>query len=179
MGPLEPRKSMDLTIELRLKKLMLFRLVMVTTLLFVAAYVEAVSETLLPVNPLYFLIAATYLLTVFYALALRSGRGLVPQAYFQLLADLLVITGLVYVAGGVRAGFMLLYPIPALAGSAIIGRRGSGGRAGVPTPPSPGAALGGRRQAQPPPVAAASPRPPRPVVLYFPLLTALGCAAES
>src|SRR5258707_1107550 len=58
MGPLEPRKSMDLTIELRLKKLMLFRLVMVTTLLFVAAYVEAVSETLLPVNPLYFLIGS-------------------------------------------------------------------------------------------------------------------------
>ena len=65
---------MDLTIELRLKKLMLFRLVMVTTLLFIAAYVEAVSETLLPVNPLYFLIGATYLLTVFYALALRSGE---------------------------------------------------------------------------------------------------------
>ena len=37
---------------------MLFRVVMVTTLLLVAAYVEAVSETLLPVNPLYFLIVA-------------------------------------------------------------------------------------------------------------------------
>src|SRR5258706_15145099 len=151
MGPLEPRKSMDLTIELRLKKLMLFRLVMVTTLLFVAAYVEAVSETLLPVNPLYFLIAATYLLTVFYALALRSGRGLVPQAYFQLLADLLVITGLVYVAGGVRAGFMLLYPIPALAGSAIIGRRGSVVLAGGATPLYPGAPSAGRAERLPPP----------------------------
>ena len=30
---------------------------MVTTLLLIAVYVEAVSETLLPVNPLYFLIA--------------------------------------------------------------------------------------------------------------------------
>ena len=124
---------MDLTIELRLKRLMLFRVVMITTLLLIAIYVETVSETLLPVNPLYFLIGATYLLTVFYALALRSGRGLVPQVYFQLLADLLVITGLVYVAGGVRAGFMLLYPIPALAGSAIIGRRGSVVLAGVAT----------------------------------------------
>ena len=40
-----------------------------------------------------------------------------------LLADLVVITGLVYVAGGVRAGFMLLYPIPALAGSGAAARR--------------------------------------------------------
>ena len=36
---------------------MLFRVVMITTLLLVAALGEAVSETLLPVNPLYFLIA--------------------------------------------------------------------------------------------------------------------------
>src|SRR5260221_8215291 len=160
MGPLEPRKSMDLTIELRLKKLMLFRLVMVTTLLFVAAYVEAVSETLPPVNPLYFLIAATYLLTVFYALALRSGRGLVPQVYFQLLADLLVITGLVYVAGGVRAGFMLLYPIPALAGSAIIGRRGSVVLAGVAPPLYPGAPWARRAPPLPPPGLADQAPPP-------------------
>src|SRR3989442_1126277 len=61
---------MDQTLELRLKKLMLFRLVMVTTLLLIAAYVGAVSETLLAVNPLYFLIGATYFLTVFHPLAL-------------------------------------------------------------------------------------------------------------
>jgi len=36
---------------------MLFRVVMVTALLLVAVYVESVSETLLRVNPLYFLIA--------------------------------------------------------------------------------------------------------------------------
>ncbi|MCK7480640.1 MAG: hypothetical protein M0C28_27990 [Candidatus Moduliflexus flocculans] len=36
---------------------------MVTTLLFIATYVEAVSETLLAVNPLYFVIGATYALT--------------------------------------------------------------------------------------------------------------------
>ena len=50
---------------------MLFRVVMVTTLLFIATYVEAVSETLREVNPLYFVIVATYALTVAYALALR------------------------------------------------------------------------------------------------------------
>ena len=53
------------------KRLMLFRVVMITTLLLIAIYAEAVSETLLPVNPLYYLIAATYALTILYALALR------------------------------------------------------------------------------------------------------------
>lgn len=122
---------MDQTLELRLKKLMLFRLVMVTTLLLIAAYVEAVSETLLAVNPLYFLIGATYVLTVFHALALRFLPALVPQVYTQVIGDLLVITGLVYVAGGVRAGFMLLYPISVLSGSVLLRRRDSLVLAGV------------------------------------------------
>ena len=124
---------MDQALELRLKKLMLFRLVMVTTLLLIAAYVEAVSETLLAVNPLYFLIAATYFLTVVYALALRFLPALVPQVYSQVIGDLIVITGLVYVAGGVRAGFMLLYPIPVLSGSMLLRRRHSLVLAGVAT----------------------------------------------
>jgi two-component system sensor histidine kinase PilS (NtrC family) len=159
---------MDLNIELRLKKLMLFRLVMVTTLLFIAAYVEAVSETLLPVNPLYFLI-------VFYALALRLGRGLVPQVYFQLLADLVVITGLVYVAGGVRAGFMLLYPIPALAGSAILGRRGSVVLAGIATLLYAATLWAVRADLVPAQGLADVPHLPARVVLYSIFVTGVGC----
>ena len=50
---------MQVDLEARLKRLMLFRVVMVTTLLFIATYFEAViSETLLRVNPLYFVIGA-------------------------------------------------------------------------------------------------------------------------
>jgi two-component system sensor histidine kinase PilS (NtrC family) len=118
-----PRPS-DSDLDIRLKRLMFFRLVMVTTLLLIATYVEAISESLAPVNPLYFLIAATYVLTVFYALALRSGRGLVAQVYFQVAGDLFVITGLVYISGGIRAGFMLLYPLAVLAGSVLLRRKG-------------------------------------------------------
>ena len=66
---------MDLDLDGRLRRLMGFRVVMVTTLLFIATYVEAVSETLVPVNPLYFVIGATYALTVGHArrAALRCG----------------------------------------------------------------------------------------------------------
>jgi two-component system sensor histidine kinase PilS (NtrC family) len=125
----------DWTQEHRLKRLMLFRVVMITTLLLIAIYVEAVSETLLPVNPLYFLIAGTYGLTLVYAFSLRALPYRDVQVYVQVIFDLLVITGLIYLTGGpgIRAGFMLLYPISVLSGSVILYRRKSLLLAGVAT----------------------------------------------
>ncbi len=118
-----------------LKKLMFFRVVMVTTLLLIATSVEAISETLDPVNPLYFIVAATYVLTVFHAVALRFVRSMVPQVYAQVIGDLVVITGLVYVRGGIRTGFnfMLLYPLAVLSGSVLLRRRGGVVVAGLAT----------------------------------------------
>jgi two-component system, NtrC family, sensor histidine kinase PilS len=112
-------------LEHRVKRLMLVRVVMATTLLMIAASVEAVSETLLPVNPLYFLIAATYTLTVAYAVALKVLPRPDVQAHVQVVIDLLLITGLVYLTGGTatEAGFMLLYPISVLSGSVLLYRR--------------------------------------------------------
>jgi len=109
--------------------------VMITTLLLIAIYVEAVSETLAPVNPLYFLIAGTYGLTLVYALALRFLPFRTVQVYVQVIFDLLVITGLIYLTGGPgnRAGFMLLYPISVLSGSVLLYRRKSLLLAGVAT----------------------------------------------
>jgi len=111
---------MDATLERRLKLTMLFRLVMVTTLLLVAVYVEAVSEYLLPVNPLYYVIGATYGITVLHALALRFLARPVLLVYGQVIADLLIISALVYVVGGVRPGFVVLYPIAVLYGSVLL-----------------------------------------------------------
>jgi two-component system, NtrC family, sensor histidine kinase PilS len=125
----------DWTEEHRLKRLMLFRVVMITTLLLVAIYVEAVSETLAPVNPLYFLIAFVYGLTLVYVLALRFLPWLDAQVYVQVILDLAVITGLIYLTGGPgnRAGFILLYPISVLSGSVLLYRRKSLVLAGVAT----------------------------------------------
>lgn len=111
----------------RLRRLMLFRVVMITTLLLVAIYVEAVSETLVRVNPLYIVVITTYVLTLLYALALRHRTSLSLQAYVQVVVDLLIVTGLVYVTPevGNRSGFMLLYPIATLSGS-ILAPRGRG-----------------------------------------------------
>jgi two-component system sensor histidine kinase PilS (NtrC family) len=116
----------DVTLSHRLKRLMVLRVVMITTLLLVAAYVEAVSETLLPVNPLYFLVMATYALTVLYAFWLRFAWPLHSLVYFQVILDMLVVTGLVYLTGsaGARGGFLLMYPIVVLSGSVLLRGRG-------------------------------------------------------
>jgi two-component system sensor histidine kinase PilS (NtrC family) len=116
---------MNLELEGRLRRLMLFRVVMVTTLLFIATYVEAVSETLRAVNPLYFVILATYALTVAHALALRFAASPAGPAYAQIGGDLLIITALVYVTGGVRPGFQLLYPLAVLSATMLVSRRGA------------------------------------------------------
>ena len=101
---------------------MLFRVVMVTTLLLIAVYVEAVSETLLPRQPA----------LLPHRGDLRASPSSTPlalrflpdreraQVYAQVVGDLLVITGLVYLTGGIRAGFMLLYPISVLSGSVLL-----------------------------------------------------------
>ncbi len=124
---------MNFDLEARLRRLMLFRVVMVTTLLFIATYVEVHSETLREVNPYYFVIVATYSLTVAYALALRFLPRRLPQVYAQVAGDLLIITALVHISGGVRTGFVLLYPLAVLSATMLVPRRGSLAVAGLAT----------------------------------------------
>jgi two-component system sensor histidine kinase PilS (NtrC family) len=106
---------------------------MVTTLLFVATYVESVSETLVAVNPVYFVVGATYALTVGHGLALRFVRPLTALAYAQVVGDLVVITALVYLTSGTRSGFLLLYPMAVLAATVLVPRHGALWLAGLAT----------------------------------------------
>jgi two-component system sensor histidine kinase PilS (NtrC family) len=124
---------MNVDLEAALKRLMVFRVVMVTTLLFIATYVEVVSETLLRVNPLYFVIGATYALTVVHALALRFASSRRTLAYAQVVGDLVIITALVHLYGGVRTGFLLLYPLSVLSATMLVPRRGALAVAGLAT----------------------------------------------
>jgi two-component system sensor histidine kinase PilS (NtrC family) len=126
-------RLLEASLAQRLKRLMLLRLVMVTTLLLIAVAVEASSEQVLPFNPLYALIIATYVLTVLHAVALRLIPAPVALAFAQVVGDLLVITGLVYASGTTRTGFLLLYPVSVLSGAVLLYRRGALVLSGVAT----------------------------------------------
>lgn len=112
------------SLERNLKRLMVLRILIVTTLLLSAVYVETTTSVSPGINPLYFVIAGTYALSLLYVAVLRFlpiGEG---QVFLQVLGDLSVITALVYLTGGTgsRLGFVLLYPLSVLSGSALLSR---------------------------------------------------------
>ena len=163
------------TLEARLKRLMVFRVVMVTTLLLVAVGVEAVSETLLRINPFYLVIVATYVLTVGHALALRLLGARRALVFAQGIGDLVVITSLVYIGGGSRGGFMLLYPISVLSGSALLVRGGGLVLAGLATACYGGLLWAVRLGALPPQGLVDVPYLPPNALQYSVLVTGVAC----
>ncbi len=112
-------------IETRLIWLMVLRVLVVTILLGLAVATEVIARPGAPVHPLYFLIALTYFFTLLYALVWPfTGAYRRQTAYAQILADLAIISGVVYFTGGGESNFSRLYFISIIAASTILYRRG-------------------------------------------------------
>ncbi|HEY7698704.1 MAG TPA: histidine kinase dimerization/phospho-acceptor domain-containing protein, partial [Vicinamibacteria bacterium] len=105
--------------------LMVLRVVVVTALLGSAVVAEVLTRPRDPGEPLYLLIALTYLLTLLYALAWPFTAGRRRElAYAQVLGDLLIVTGIVHTTGGIESNFSFLYLISIISASIILFRRG-------------------------------------------------------
>ena len=105
--------------------LMFLRVVVVTALMGSAVVTEVIRRPRGPGDPLYFLIALTYLLTLVYSLAWPFTAHYRKQlAYVQILGDVLIITGIVYYTGGTESNFSSLYFFSIVAASIILFRRG-------------------------------------------------------
>ncbi|MGH9321979.1 MAG: two-component system sensor histidine kinase NtrB [Vicinamibacteria bacterium] len=105
--------------------LMVLRVVVVTALLGSAVVAEVIARPREPGEPLYLLIALTYLLTLLYALAwpfTTAHRRELASA--QVLGDLLIVTGIVHYTGGIESNFSFLYFISIISASIILFRRG-------------------------------------------------------
>jgi len=100
----------------------ILRLILFTSLLLSAVTVQYSAETSL-INPLYVLIFIAYLLSVVYLLLYFWGRRYDYQAYLQIFLDLILITVLVYLAGGLRGSFYFLYIFEIIAASIVISGR--------------------------------------------------------
>jgi len=105
--------------------MMTLRMVIIITLLGSAILIQLVSRTILPINPLYFLIFLTSFFTLLYAFFFNKMKNLVPMAYFQLSGDILVITLLLYITGGATSTFSFLYILIIISASILLYRRGS------------------------------------------------------
>lgn len=105
--------------------MMTFRMVIIITLLGSAILIQLVSRTILPINPLYFLIFLTSFFTLIYSVAFSRTDKLELLAYFQLCGDVLVISLLLYFTGGIKSPFSFLYILVVITGSILLYRRGS------------------------------------------------------
>jgi two-component system sensor histidine kinase PilS (NtrC family) len=112
-------------VDLRRRLLWLIgsRAAAVTVLLGSAIVIQIHSPGSLPVDPFFFLIGLTYTLTAVYSLLLRQAvqhRWIVDV---QLALDVLIVSALVHMTGGVASSFSTLYMLPIIAASTIQSRR--------------------------------------------------------
>ncbi len=73
---------------------------------------------------LYDILFLTYILTALYQYLLRKLKDLYFLAYLQVFVDILLITFLVHLTGGIDSGFSILYHLSIISASIILYRRG-------------------------------------------------------
>ncbi|MDL2718902.1 MAG: ATP-binding protein [Acidobacteriota bacterium] len=123
MRAFEPLHSM-------LRAFVVLRVIIVSTLLLSAFLIQITFSTALPLNSIYYLAAFAYSISIVAILSLDRISA-ETNAGVQLLGDLVVITGLVYVSGGPDSSFTFLYLSTVSAGSILLGRRGGLATAGL------------------------------------------------
>lgn len=110
----------------RLERLMLFRVLMVTLLLGSAIAInfnDASSFSDPSYVTIFALIIITYVATIIYSVLVRRVQNIRLLAYVQILGDVLLSGGLVYVTGGTQSIFAFLMYLTIINGSILMGRR--------------------------------------------------------
>ncbi|MCJ7617538.1 MAG: ATP-binding protein, partial [Desulfobacterales bacterium] len=101
-------------LEKRLRWLMFFRVVIVTLLLSIAIFIQikgAESSPQTALSPVYSIITLTYLLSFAFLFISKIIKNIRLNIYIQSLSDLSLITGLVYVTGGIESIYSVCYPL--------------------------------------------------------------------
>ena len=109
----------------KIKWLMLFRVVLVTILLGSALILQIKVQKTRPLDLLYLLIIVSYIFTAVTVNFLRRVSNLRLYAYLQIVYDLFLETGIVYITGGVESIFTFTYIFTIIAASILLFRRGA------------------------------------------------------
>ena len=105
--------------------MIIFRGVIVTLLLLLALVIEYSASFSFSFVPFVELVLAAYLLSAAYFVAYYWGRFPAVQAYVQVITDLLLITALVYVTGGMASSAYFLYVFPIMGAGLVLSDRAS------------------------------------------------------
>jgi two-component system sensor histidine kinase PilS (NtrC family) len=111
----------------RIKWLMVLRLLFATFLLVATVVVQArayPSFSNISLASLYLLTGVIYFLTLCYALLLDRIKKYILFAYVQLVFDVLFVTALIYVTGGIESIFSFMYILTIINAAIMLYRRG-------------------------------------------------------
>lgn len=109
----------------KIKWLMIFRVVLVTLLLGSALIIQLRVSKTRPLELLYFLIIISYVFTAVTVNFLRRVSNVTLYAYLQIIYDLFLETGIVYITGGVESVFTFTYIFTIISASILLYRRGA------------------------------------------------------
>ncbi|MBP8981195.1 MAG: PAS domain S-box protein [Syntrophobacterales bacterium] len=101
-------------LQARIKGLIIARIAMVTFLLAVFVFMQANApdvQTRLSIPYFYSIILIVYLLSLFYPLMARIIAQPAMQLYIQAMMDVIIITAIIYVTGGIRSTYAVFYPL--------------------------------------------------------------------
>ncbi|MGD2294503.1 MAG: ATP-binding protein [Candidatus Aminicenantes bacterium] len=101
----------------------IIRLIIITALIISAVTVQFSTATFLVLHPFYSLIILVYILTAAYLGLYFWGKYYTCQVYLQIGFDLLIITALVYMSGGLEGSFYFLYVFEIIAAGIILSQR--------------------------------------------------------
>ncbi len=111
----------------RLRRLMFFRVAIVTFLLGITAFIQikgTESVTAASLSSVYFIIITTYFLSFLYLLLLKRIKNLKVNVYIQTICDVALITVLVYVTGGIQSIYSVLYPLVIIYSALFLAKKG-------------------------------------------------------
>lgn len=101
-----------------------YRFIVATTLLGSVIIIQVISPYLLKMDFFYYLIFAIYFLNLVYLLLLKLNFNSSLQLYLQIFGDVIIVTWLVYISGGMVSPFYFLYILPIIMSSFLLPPKG-------------------------------------------------------
>ena len=98
----------------KLRLLMISRVMIVTFLLVITTFLKSQRSELLPelsLTFLYIIFALAYFFSTIYLLLPKFIKNFRANIYIQTIVDVILITGLVYVTGGIKSIYSVFYPL--------------------------------------------------------------------
>lgn len=103
--------------------LIVWRTIIATILVIAAVIIQYSTSVFLDLEHFYFVVLILYALSVVYFALFLTKKFIDAQVYFQIICDLLLISAIVYISGGLKGSFYFLYIFEVIIAGIILSRK--------------------------------------------------------